>query len=367
MSDQQRQITKYIHRLTTPTLVAYIFHLLDLDLDEGSQQMVHQTLTDLATQTHNTQILSAMHDRTKKFWKGKVDKYTSTSSRREKDYEQRAVSLMNWLYLEPALTLFTKQKRSATHEQRNDTVLAYKCRAEINLVMGNYAEAFSLAQKGHFPDLTFVSAIASGDLEEAANLIPAMLSFADSRVEQTGVAVVSAFEALHLIILVSLAVKTSEEVKRLIPEVVIRSGYDLGKIIEMGTLFGERRFGELVALFGDIRSMLNFSLYTKHVSDSIMFLIRRNVVVNASRPYSRISFRELEEMTGIRSIHTLLLAAISDNKIQGQVDMVAECFFGNDDMIEMIEMTRIMNETMVIREVLELTQMRETYTKMVTK
>lgn len=367
MSDQQRQITKYIHRLTTPTLVAYNFHLLDLDLDEGSRQMVDQTLTDLARVTRNDRILSAMQDRAKKFWKGKVDKCASTSSRREKDYEQRAISLMNWLYLEPALALFTKEKRNATHEQRSDIVLAYKYRAEINLVMGNYAEAFSLALKGHFCDLTFVSAIACGDLEEAASLIPAMLNFADSRVEQTGVAVVSAFETLHLIILVSIAVKTSEEVKRLIPEVVIRSGYDLGKIIEIGTLFAERRFSELVALFDDISSMLNFSLYTDHVSDSIMLAIRRNVVVNAARPYSRISFKELEEMTGLDSIPTLLLAAISDNKIQGQVDMVSECFLGNDDMIEMIEMARIMNETMIIKEVLELTQMRETYAKMVAK
>ena len=371
MSDRQRLITKYLNRLSRPVATAYYLFFLESERDEGALHMIYDALQHTAEQTHNSGLLKATQNKRKRDWVSYVNGQLEVSS---VDREQVPHMLLSSLLLEQALERFTKLKRREKRNYRKSatekwpagvpqSILAYRQRAEINLVMGNYPEALELARKGNLKDIMFVAAICSKNLEVALELLPSMFRLVEIRPDQVSVSVVSAYETLHLIIFVSLAVHTCREVKQMLKQVNDASNYELNELVELASTFAERRFADFTRMLPTLEHLLNLSMYTSTVSDWLVHRTKLNIVRNVAVIYSRVTIGELSEMTVLPSeeVTELLYENILEQRLIGKLDLVDGCFIGTEDATQIAQMQSMMNEAIALDEALHRASWRREY------
>ena len=373
MSDRQRLITKYLNRLSRPVATAYYLFFLESETDAGALHMINDALMHTVEQTHNQGLTAAVHNKKKINWVSYVNEQLEMLS---VDREQVPHMLLSSLLLEQALERFTKLKRREKRNYRRSatekwpsgvpqSILAYRQRAEINLVMENYQEAFELARKGNLKDILFVAAICSKNLEVALDLVPSMLRLVEIRPDQVSVTVVSAYETLHLIMVVSMAVQTCTEVQEMLKKVNGVSTYEINELVELASAFGERRFADFSRMLPTLEHLMNLSMYTSNISDWLVHRTKLNILRSVAAIYSRVTIGELSEMTALPGdeVTELLYENILEQRLTGKLDLVQGCFIGTEDSTQITQMQSMMNEAIALDEALRRASWRQEYVR----
>lgn len=362
MSERQRLITKYLSRLTKGITTRYSLHLLYGEKDQGASQMLVDSLTQIAKETGNEQIKRAMDsvmaNRTSspKFWakvstkkEGSSFDPDATRSRPKRNYFEEGVQFMGSLLLDNALKSFEHAiKESAEASFANKF---YKQRAEINLIQGRFNEAFDLSVKGKLHEMSFVAAIGAGRFSEADGLVTHIMSLLRSGGFDKDM-VVSVFEVVHLVLFVGLACRTCEEVGVLIDQIRNATNYDLEQVLGISESFSKRDFARFWKDIPKLKSMWHLSIYTSPVSSQLKQAIVQNMVVNAARPFCRVSFGSLASELGMakEAVMEELICAVRDGRLHGRVDALAGEFLGGNENREDDELVSIFVRTQALEE-----------------
>lgn len=362
MSDRQRLINKYVLNLTRPISTVYQLFILKQETDEPSTIMLTTSLNDIANETGSQELVKIMDelkkDRTKasirlgkfivKEKKTRNEFSGERSSSQLKDYAHKGTVEMGQLRFENALKSF--QRAKAQSKMTNEGY--YRQRAELNFVIRNYTEAFSLAKKSYVPELEFITAIASGNFDHAAKIAVGTLLHSATNKERT--VYVTNYELYHLATYIALAKMTSNEAAE-IHSLIQKSNYDIPFIEQIMFLFVERRYVEVLQLFNDIESLLNFSIFTVNVTFKLLNQIKANIIANVVLPYCNISFSTISHQLGIPEdeIEQMLLNLITDGSILGKLDLEKGVYLGGNGNARIKNMIDIYEQAYIMREKLE--------------
>jgi hypothetical protein len=368
MSFRQRLIVKYLAGLTTPTYTKYHLHLLRHEEDDSARHMLEQNLTKVAEETHHARLQTITRElaaqrptsiafgaRDKRRAKAVLKDQTPTPT----DAGQEGSIFLSALLLEDALLSFEHSKRDP-HRSYNDKF--YRQRSEIHLVLGNYGEALSLAQKGRLIEFEFVAAVSSGQFDTAARCSGSVLrslTFAHSERK----AVISTFELAHLIMFIAFGTATSEAARALLLDVTQQIGYDLDWLVDISHAFVGREFGAFVGHFHAIYERLRMSIHTESVADSLLQAMRDNVVRNVVRPLARISLALLAAQVGIpdAEVGDALRRLLREGRAVGKVDFAAGEFVAIGASAEGRQMAATLARTLVVGQTLDTAQWRLLY------
>jgi hypothetical protein len=365
MSFRQRLIVKYLAGLTPPISAKYHLHLFRHEEDESARHMLEQNLLKIADETRHPRITAITHDlaarrptsisfgsRDKRRAKAVLKDQTLTSG----DPGQEGAAYLSALLLEDALASFECAKRGSVVEK------FYRQRSEIHLVLGNYPEVLSLAQKGRLTEVEFVAAVSAGHFDVASRCsYPVLHSLASVHADRQ--AVISTFELVHLIVFVAFATGTSEATRELLATVTQSIGYDLDWLGDIGRAFVGREFGAFVGHLGEVYERLRTSVHTESVADRFLQAIRDNVVRNVVRPFARVPLTVVAAHVGtsVTEVGDSLRRMLRDGRALGKIDFLAGEFVAIGASSESRLMNATLVRTLIIGQALDTAQWRLFY------
>lgn len=254
------------------------------------------------------------------------------------------------LRLEDALIAFDeaiKEQKNSSHPEK-----FYRQRAEINLIQERYAEAYSLAVKGGLKEHAFLAAVSKGDFEDAAGYLPHIVGCLRSGAFEKN-SLVSSFEAIHLIIFICFATKSSEETEYFISQIEGATNYDMKSLYDIARLFTGHKASEFLGyLDGTLMNMWKLSIYTYGCRNSLKNAVVQNVVVNQATVYSRISIDVLakEVSLPVTEVRKTLLKAISSGKLSGLIDYDDDDYIGCEREDEHRKMEEMLTKAIIVKE-----------------
>lgn len=324
--------------------------------------MLVDSLTQIAKETGNEQIARAMDSVTSgrtsspKFW-AKVAKKKEESSfdpdvsrpQPKRNYLEEGVQFMGSLLLDNALKSFDNAIKESAGASFSNKL--YKQRAEIKLIQGRFNEAFDLSVKGKLHEMSFVAAIGAGRFSEADGLVKHILPLLRSGAFDKDM-VVSVFEVVHLVLFIGLACRTCEEVGVLIDQVRNATNYDLEQVLGLSESFSKRDFARFWKDISKLKSMWDLSIYTSPVSSQLKKAILENMVINAARPFCKVSFGSLASELGVskEAVMEQLICAVRDGRLHGRVDTVTGEFLGGSENRDDDELVSIFVRTQALEE-----------------
>jgi hypothetical protein len=363
MSRRQQVITRYIADLCPCIAVRYRFHFLRTEKDPSAQQMLQDDLRGYSATNPN--IVKCISIPTSLSWTIAEDeslpRTASTSLHQARSY-------FSSFCIDSALKFFESDKRENPGQVPH---LHYLERLQINLALGRWNRALSLAIKIPSVEGVFLSAVASGDFDRAASQLSAVcrhLAFAKSS-RGSKELLASAWELAHLVVYVALTRCSSCEVGARLEEVRGVSQYDLDELIQFGQLFAARNFQKFVAKLSEVQKEFVSSYYLGGIAVALAGEIRMNVIVNCVAVYSRVSLGQVGEIVGYdaHKVANALVSLIQNGRVRGYVDRIDGKFYGTDANVEDLGMADQFERTVLVREKLELLKWKVAYEKAVTK
>ena len=357
MTERQRLISKYTQHLSRAIDVKYRLHFLLHEKDSASRTMLSGQLEDVIGETGNESVRKAYNNAKQgcaaiafgQHNKNKSNKLTKDIQESrfgmgndKKDHKLAGSNQLHSLYLEDALRSFSKHiieiREKTGHVNYNDKM--YRERTEINLILGNYPEALSLAQKGNLSDMAFIAAITNGNFDVAKQYVKQNCRSIVNGDQDRNV-IVSTFEKIYLIMFVLFATSSSSEAKSISDEIFGPSGFDLKDLRKWTDNFCQRNFTNFLADLSEMKKIFELSIYTYPVVEQLANAIIQNTVLLYLYPLARaISFIQ----NGIRN-----------QKLYGKLDLVANTYNGdiniNNDHNQMKE---YFNQVSTIRKNFEI-------------
>jgi hypothetical protein len=366
MSERQQLVNRYLMDLSTPLAVRYRIHFLMHETDPSAVQMLTDELRAYSANSHNTRLVSAASHPYAPNWAFEEDTEEPTRTDSGQVAPPSASQLgqnhYNGLRLVQALACFERDKRENPGEDRH---LHYSERFLVNLALGHWEEALSLAYRIRDSEAVFLATVASGDFQAAHPQLPLasnrLASMKLSREGRDGF--VSAWELAHLIIFVSLATETTLDARNRIEEVRNASRFDLDELLGFARPFAQRDFAQFCRGLPEMCKLFRLSYYTSDAAEKLRYEIQKNVVANTVRPFKSISLRKIGSDIGIRLslVASSLIDLISERKVAGYVDLVDEKFYGTDENVEDIELQEDLERTIGLQEALKLGKWKEAY------
>jgi hypothetical protein len=268
----------------------------------------------------------------------------STSSTRARDPAHNARIQFEGLQLKSALGLFEQAKRETG-------VGFYRERIEINLVYQKWHEALSLALKSGKADAIFVSAVAAGEFDIAAEQIRTIRAQLISG-SATKNALASVYDLIHLVVYVSLATGSSADVAEAIDAIQGARTFDVPQLWDFATLFARREFREFWTKLKDWRRRFKLSYYANASKEKLGDAIQMNVVRNAAEPYANVGISQLASMVSCDEgfVITTLRRLIRKGKLPGSLDLAEGRFRGGGDAANYIELLDLLERTVIAKE-----------------
>lgn len=349
MSQRQILITRYVTHLSRATKTRYELHFLFNEKDSASRTMLIESLDSVASETNNETVRRAIgnakqgsgditfgqHTKNKanKISKDIQDNHRMTvGGESSKDHKQAGINQYQSLYLEDALKSFSKSFDDI--RQRNGHISTadkmYGVRTEINLVLGNYAEALSLAQKGRLDDMAFIAAISNGDFDIAKQYIKANIFKIKKNAQERNL-IATTYEILYLIIFVLFATSTASETKELTDELFQSTTYVLEEIKPYLNSFCQRNYKSFLERLPELRKTFQFSIYTSPVVDKLTNAIIQNVVSLHLFPLARAPINLLcsEYNLSTQDAIAFIQDSIRKGKLNGKLDFVTNTYIGS--------------------------------------
>jgi hypothetical protein len=342
MSEHQRLITKYVQDLSIPISVRYHFHFLRNETDQSARQMLETNLHTFSRESGNTKIESQISTHSASSFP--IWAEHSPEGAVSDDPSQRGLSQFTSLQLRLALASLEQAKRE-------NLGAFYRERLEIALVYQRWPEALSLAHKGRFPEGAFVSAIGAGDFDTAGRSLDLLVT--RLRAPRDKGQLVSIFELVHLIVWVSLATKTSDEVRGVVELARRGTDYDIGPLTDWAELFVQCRWKEFVARLPHWRgNHFGTSYYASVVREQLEAAIERNVLANTVRPYASVTLAQVAEECDHSEDFVLsaLPGLIREGKVGGSIDYVQRTFTSGDEGTHFLELAALLQKTLTVKE-----------------
>lgn len=350
MSQQQQTISKFTTRLSIPTSAYYQLHILLHEKDEPSRDMLTIALERIIEQSGNESLRKALNNAKN----GSGDISFGKSEKNKQNRTLNASDLYQSLYLEDALKAFSKS--IAEIRQRsgyvNPTAKMYWERTEINLILGNYAEALSLAQKGKISDMAFVAAISNGDFEIAKDYLEANIQNVISG-QQSRNTIVTKYELIHLIVFVLFATSSTTETKRLTDKMFAKTDFTVSELKGWINDFCQRDFTKFLKNLPAMKKIFNFSIYTCPVVEQLTNAIIQNTVLLYLYPLARAPINSLCADLSISTPNAVnfIQNSIRNGKLKGKLDLTTNTYNGtiiiNNDNDEM---KQNFNQLLLIRK-----------------
>jgi hypothetical protein len=363
MSRRQQLVTRYVGDLCPCLAVRYRFHFLRTETDPSAQQMLSDELRNYSRS--NAGIGNCISTPTSLKWTISDDENQSHST---SSLLHQARTYFSSFHIDSALKLFERDKRANPDQSSH---FHYLERLQINLALGRWNKALSLALK--IPNITgiFLSAIASADFDRAALQLPGICrEFANLKSSHgTKELLVSPWELAHLIVYVVLARCSSHEIESQIQEVQNFSQYNFNELVQFAQLFASRSFQRFIAKLNELKKEFVLSYYIEEIAAVLEREIRMNVIVNVVNVYSKVSLGQVAEIVGLdqQKVANALARLIENGRVRGFVDRIEGKFYGNDQNVEDLETGDQFERTVLVRERLELLKWKLSYQKAIPK
>ena len=381
MTDRQRLITKFVSGLSDPVSLRYNLHFLYKEKDEPSRHMLMSRLAEFDDPSRKD-IHSAINNAKNgsgsilfgtSTLKGDLEKYEKSGFRKTNDISDKKMNI-------------EKALKARSNYCFKDAIKYYKLaktpenkffyeRAYSYLIIGNYAEALSLATKGMLFVMQFVMAMGCGEFDIAKSLIRIMLDEiskspvrADEIKDQP--VIITNFELAHLIMYCCFATETSkgtQSVFKSLKEKVIGL-LELTILSDISELFINRNFSVFLSKLDALKRFIKNSIYTKPSSKALISRIEQNVIANEIEPYGKISFATIGENLGIpvEKVSYNILKVVRSGS-NGKVDLVNNVYIGGAVNQEERNLENMLNRSILIRQNFQLNLWKAEYNEITEK